>query len=175
MLARSFLDEYRRYRMLGEKAMGQVSDEALNRIPVAQGNSIAMIARHVGGNLASRFTDFLTTDGEKPTRDRDNEFANGPFSRAEVEAIWKKGFDTVEREVAALTDADLERNVTIRQVPLTVHEALCRSIAHAAMHVGQIVLLAKIEAGAKWETLSIPRGQSAQYNANPTKEKVPGR
>ena len=175
MLARNFLDEYRRYRMLGEKAMAQVSDEDLNRIPVAEGNSIAMIARHVGGNLTSRFTDFLTSDGEKPTRDRDGEFSEGPFTRAEVEKMWKAGFDTVEREVGALTDADLEKQVTIRGVPLTVHEALCRSIAHAAMHAGQIVLLAKIAAGSRWETLSIPRGQSAQYNANPTKEKVPGR
>ncbi len=171
MLAKDFLDEYHRYRVLGEKAMAQVPDEALNRIPVGDGNSIAMIARHVGGNLASRFTDFLTSDGEKPWRNRDGEFAEGPFTRLEVENVWQTGFDTVEREIAALTDADMSRSVAIRGVSLSVHEALCRSIAHIAMHCGQIVLLAKIEAGPSWQTLSIPKGGSAHYNQNPTLEK----
>lgn len=171
MLIQGFTDEYVRYRQLGERSIAQVSDDVLNHVPVPDGNSIAMIARHVGGNLVSRFTDFLTSDGEKPTRDRDNEFADGIYSRDDVLAVWARGFDVVAREVGALTDADLSRTVTIRGVPLTVNEALCRSIAHAAMHTGQIILLAKIGAGASWKTLSIPRGASSQYNANPTLEK----
>jgi hypothetical protein len=175
MFVQSFIDEYRRYRVLGEKAIAQSSDGALNHVPVGDGNSIAMIVRHVSGNLTSRFTDFLTTDGEKPTRDRDGEFADGFWSRDEITAAWARGFEVVERELAALTDEDLSRTVTIRDTPLTVHEALARSIAHTAMHAGQIILLAKIEAGDRWDTLSIPRGQSAQYNLNPTREKRPAR
>jgi hypothetical protein len=172
MFAKDFVDEYARYRALGEKAMAQVSDEAFNHIPVAEGNSIAMIARHVGGNLASRFTDFLSADGEKPWRNRDGEFADGPFTRAEVETTWKNGFDIVADQVGKLSEDDLRKSVTIRGVELNVHEALCRSLAHIASHVGQIVLLAKIAAGNDWQTLSIPKGKSAQYNANPQFEKA---
>ena len=171
MLTKNFLDEYARYRGLGEKAMAQVSDDALNRVPAPDANSIAMIVRHVGGNLASRFTDFLTTDGEKPWRDRDNEFADGPFARAHVDESWKKGWDVVEREVGKLSDDDLERKITIRGVELTVHEALCRSIAHTAMHVGQIILLARMYASSEWATLSIAKGKSQDYNRNPALEK----
>lgn len=170
-----FIDEYQRYRLLGEKAIAQASDGALNHVPVADGNSIAMLVRHVSGNLASRFTDFLTSDGEKATRDRDSEFAEGFWSRAEVMGAWASGFDVVEQQLAALTDADLSRTVAIRGVPLSVHDALCRSVAHTAMHTGQIVLLARIEAGERWQTLSIARGQSAQYNLNPALEKRPAR
>lgn len=172
MLIKDFADEYERYRTAGERAMAQISDEVFNHIPVAEGNSIAMIARHVGGNLVSRFTDFTTTDGEKPSRNRDGEFADGPFSRDEVLALWTRGFDTVKRELTALTDDDASKTVTIRGVGLSVHEALCRSIAHVAMHVGQIILLAKIGAGGQWKTLSIPKGKSAEYNANPKYEKA---
>jgi hypothetical protein len=175
MFMHSFIDEYNRYRVLGEKAIAQATDGALNHVPVGDGNSIAMIVRHVSGNLTSRFTDFLTTDGEKPTRDRDGEFTDGFWSRDEITSAWASGFDVVERELGKLGDEDLTRTVTIRATPLSVHEALARSIAHTAMHTGQIILLAKIEAGERWATLSIPRGQSAQYNANPTLEKRPAR
>jgi hypothetical protein len=175
MFVQSFIDEYQRYRALGEKAIAQSSDGSLNHVPVADANSIATIVRHVSGNLTSRFTDFLTTDGEKPSRDRDSEFVDGFWSRDEITTAWASGFDVVDRELRALSDADLSRTVTIRNTPLTVHEALARSIAHTAMHTGQIILLAKIEAGERWETLSIPRGQSAQYNLNPTLEKRPAR
>ena len=95
MLIKNFAAEYGRYRTLGEKAMAQVSDDAINQIPAPDGNSIAMLARHIGGNLASRFTDFLTSDGEKPWRDRDGEFSDGPFTRAHVDEVWKKGWDIV--------------------------------------------------------------------------------
>ena len=175
MFLQSFIDEYQRYRILGEKAIAQSSDGSLNHVPVGDGNSIAMIVRHVSGNLTSRFTDFLTTDGEKPNRDRDSEFTDGFWSREEIDAAWASGFEVVARELSALKDEDLSRTVTIRNTPLTVHEALARSIAHTAMHTGQIILLAKIEAADRWTTLSIPRGQSAQYNMNPTLEKRPAR
>ncbi|HEY4303651.1 MAG TPA: DUF1572 family protein [Gemmatimonadaceae bacterium] len=175
MFVQSFVDEFTRYRLLGAKAIAQASDGALNHVPVGDGNSIAMLVRHVSGNLTSRFTDFLTTDGEKPTRDRDGEFVDGFFSREEITAAWASGFEVVERELADLIEDDLQSTVTIRGTELSVHEALSRSIAHTAMHTGQIILLAKIEAGDRWTTLSIPRGQSAQYNANPTLEKRPAR
>src|SRR3954465_4459169 len=121
MLVKNFMDEYARYRALGENAMTQVSDDDLNHVPVADGNSIAMLARHVGGNLASRFTDFLTSDGEKPWRNRDGEFGEGPFTRADVEGAWKNGFDIVATEVGNLSDKDLERTIRIRGVDLSVH------------------------------------------------------
>jgi hypothetical protein len=172
MLIQDFTDEYLRWRAAGEKAMSQVSDEDLNHIPVGDGNSIAMIVRHVGGNLVSRFTDFLAADGEKPWRDRDGEFSDGPFSRKDVDETWKRGFDVVANELAKLSDKDLDRTVTIRGSELRVHEALCRSVAHTASHVGQIILLAKIAAGANWQTLSIPKGKSAEYARNPGMEKA---
>lgn len=168
-----FVDEYRRYRLMGEKAMAQVDDDALNRAPGDDGNSIAMIVRHVGGNLASRFTSFLTEDGEKPWRERDEEFVTRAYTRDEAREWWERGWSVLEREVGALTEADLGRAVRIRGQELTVHAALCRSLAHVASHVGQIVLLAKTSSGAAWQTLSIPKGRSNEYNANPTLEKRP--
>jgi hypothetical protein len=168
---RHFLDEYGRYRAYAERAMAQLSESDLNHVPVRDGNSIAMIVRHVTGNLRSRFTDFLTSDGEKPWRDRDDEFAAGTWSREEIQTMWREAFELLERELGGLQLADMDRTIAIRGVELTVHEALCRSLSHVAMHVGQIVLLAKIAAGANWKTLSIAKGQSAAYNANPTMEK----
>jgi uncharacterized damage-inducible protein DinB len=124
-----------------------------------------MIVRHVSGNLVSRFTNFLTEDGEKPNRDRDREFDERHYSRDEVNALWAQGFAALDDAVVPLTDADLERTVTIRQQPMTVHAALTRSLAHLAYHVGQIVLLARIGAAGPWESLSIPRNSSQQFNA----------
>jgi hypothetical protein len=175
MLVRDFADEYARYRALAEKAMGQVPDEAMNRVLAADGNSIAMLLRHIGGNLRSRFTNFLTEDGEKPWRDRDREFDDGVFPRAEVTRAWADGWAALETTLAALADNDLERTVSIRGHELTVHQALCRSLSHVAMHVGQIILLARMLAPAPWQTLSIPKGQSQAYNQNPTLEKRPAR
>lgn len=166
-----FLDEFTRYKQTAEKAMAQVSDDALNRVLAPGTNSIAMIVRHVGGNLRSRFTDFLTSDGEKPWRDRDTEFADGRWSRGELVQTWDAGWSVALKSIAALTDADLERNVIIRGHPLTVHAALVRSVAHTATHVGQIVLLARQVAEREWVSLSIPKGGSRQYNLNPTREK----
>ena len=175
MLVQDFVEEYARYRALGEKAMAQVSDEALNRVMAPDGNSIAVLVRHIGGNLASRFTNFLTEDGEKPWRDRDREFDDGTFARAQIDDNWATGWTTLESALGNLTDADLERVVTIRRAELTVHAALCRSLSHVAMHVGQIILLARMLADGPWQSLSIPRGQSQLYNRNPTLEKRPAR
>jgi uncharacterized damage-inducible protein DinB len=177
MLKRSklkdFTDEYARYRAIGEKAMRQVSDNDLNIVIGAENNSIAMLVRHIGGNLLSRFTDFLTTDGEKPWRNRDSEFADAKYETADVENTWTKGWDVLEAQLTQLSDQDLEQKVYIRGQALTVHEALCRSLAHISYHVGQIVLLARILNDGNWDWISIPKGQSRQYNANPTMEKKP--
>jgi len=170
MLTNSFLDEYGRYRATAEKAMAQVSDDALNRVVSADGNSIATLVRHISGNMVSRFTDFLASDGEKAWRDRDGEFESGPFSREEVNDAWKRGWEVLEREVGRLRDEDLARTVTIRGQAMTVHEALVRNVAHIAMHIGQIILLARVSAGTDWNTLSIPRGQSRQFNEQMARE-----
>jgi uncharacterized damage-inducible protein DinB len=169
-----FLTEYTRYRLLGVQGMTQVDDAALNRVPDGDMNSIGMIVRHVSGNLASRFTDFVTTDGEKDWRDRDREFDERQWTRAEIEQRWADGFAVVERELGALRDEQLTRQVTIREVPLTVHAALSRSIAHVAYHTGQILLLSRLYAAGPWESPSIPRGGSEQYRTNPAREKRPG-
>lgn len=168
-----FRGEYRRYRLLAEGALAQMPDGALNHVPSPDGNSAAMIVRHVSGNFVSRFTDFLTADGEKPTRDREGEFEERSYTRAEMDAHWAAGWRVVEDALAGLTDADLSRTITIRRQPLTVSAALCRSLAHVAYHVGQIVQLARMTADKPWQSLSIPRGQSAAYNAAPTREKAP--
>src|SRR5262249_24072883 len=175
MFVNEFVDEYARYRALGEKAIAQVPDDALNRVMAPDGNSIAVLMRHIGGHLASRFTNFLTEDGEKPWRDRDSEFEGGPFTRAQIMEAWTAGWTVLETELATLTDGDLERFVAIRGQELTVDAALCRSVSHVAMHVGQIILLARTLVTASWQTLSIPRGQSQVYNQNPTLEKRPAR
>lgn len=165
--------EFERYRIVGEKALGQISEDDMNRVAGAGNNSIAMIVRHLGGNLLSRFTDFLTTDGEKPRRDRDAEFEERRYSQQKVLDWWNKGWHVLQAELAKLNDDDLSRTVTIRGVSLTVSEALTRSVAHVAYHVGQIVMLARIGSGEQWQWISIPRGESKTYNMHPTKEKKP--
>jgi uncharacterized damage-inducible protein DinB len=172
-MIKDFLYEYHRYRGIGLKAIAQVSDEALNQVIGPDNNSIAMIARHISGNLRSRFTDFLTSDGEKPWRDRDSEFADVTYDRQAVERMWAEGYQVVEDQLAAMTDADLERQVAIRNHSLSVNEALCRSVAHTAYHVGQIVLLARILNEGNWQWISVPKGKSQEYNLNPTMEKKP--
>src|SRR5579884_1116070 len=153
---------YRTYRALGEKAIAQVADdEALNRQIDPDSNSIAVIVKHVSGNLRSRFTDFLTADGEKPDRDRDAEFETpDPVSRQQVEDWWAEGFRVVLQALEAMTPEDLERTVYIRREAFLAMEAIDRSIAHTAYHTGQIVYLARHLASGRWTSLSIPRGQS---------------
>lgn len=173
-LIEDFGTEYGRYRTIGERALAQMSDAALNRVSAPDGNSAAMIVRHLGGNLVSRFTDLLTADGEKPWRDREAEFAHQTYAREEVDAWWTRGWAALDAALAGLADADLARTVTIRGEPLTVHAALARSLAHAAHHVGQLVLLAREAAEGPWRWISIPKGASAAYNAAPTRERGPG-
>lgn len=162
--------EYVRYKLLGARAMGQLRPEELH-VRGEHCNSVAIIAWHVSGNLESRFTDLLTTDGEKPWRDRDSEFERRDLSPAEVAEKWERGWRVLLDTLAALTDDDLAASIVIRSVPFRVDEALLRSLAHVAYHVGQIVLLARSFRGDEWEYLSIPPGQSEAYNRNPVLEK----
>lgn len=162
--------EYVRYKTMGEAAIAQLPDEDLSRAP-ENGNSIATICWHLSGNFASRFTDFLTSDGEKPWRQREEEFAPRHVSRAELLAKWEKGWDVLLDALARLTDEQLGATVTIRGQALEVREALLRSLAHVSYHVGQIVYAAKTIRGGSWKFLSIPPGQSNAYNLNPTGEK----
>lgn len=152
-----FATEFRRYRTLIEKAVAQVPDEALNHVPSPDGNSIAMVVRHISGNLTSRFTDFLSSDGEKAGRDRDSEFVERPYSREEVLTMLTEGHAVLDRALAGLSDADLSREVSIRHEAMPVSRALCRALAHISYHTGQVVLLARVLATAEWQTLSIPR------------------
>lgn len=156
--------EYRRYQTLAESAMAQLSDDELAKEPPGFGNSIAVLVWHVAGNLESRFTDFRTSDGEKPTRDRDSEFLSRTPTRGELLSKWASGWSALKGALAPLTDADLSASVTIRTQPLRIDQALHRSLAHTAYHVGQIVYLAKLWRGPAWDTLSIPLGGSAAYN-----------
>lgn len=166
----SLLDEYKRYKALAEAAISQVGDEELLRLGPGGGNSIDMLVRHLAGNLKSRFTDFRTSDGEKPWRHRDDEFETASLNRAELMASWESAWVTALDEVSKLTDSDLGKTVTVRQQPLRIDEALHRSLAHAAYHVGQIVYLAKKMSGDAWRTLSIPKGKSEEYNRKATRE-----
>jgi hypothetical protein len=167
-LARLYLadarERFAKLRRTGERAMAQLDDRAFFAAPDPATNSVALTVKHIGGNLHSRFTDFLTTDGEKPDRDRDAEFVVEPGdTRERLLAGWVRGWTALERALAELGPDDLERTVAIRGEPHTVVGALNRSLAHVAYHVGQIALLAKHYAGPAWTTLSIPRGASAAY------------
>jgi uncharacterized damage-inducible protein DinB len=165
--------EFQRYRRLGEGAFGQVSDADLGRAAPGNGNSMATLIQHVSGNFRSRFTDFLTTDGEKPWRDRESEFAARPVGREDLRASWDSGWKALEEALGQLSDADLGRSVTIRGQALSVREALHRSLAHASYHVGQMVMLGRSIRGDQWRFLSIPPGMSAEYNRAPSLEKNP--
>ena len=171
VLVASIEGEYRRYKLLAEGAFAQLSEEQLNARAGNEANSIAMVCWHVSGNLASRFGDFLATDGEKPWRVREEEFAARRVTRAECDAKWQSGWKVLLDTVASLTDTDVDRTVTIRQQPLSVRDALLRSLAHVSYHVGQIVYIAKVLKGPTWTYLTIPPGQSDTYNRNPTLEK----
>ena len=166
----SIRGEFVRYRGLAEASIKQLADDDLSAPAGEVSNSIATICWHVSGNLRSRFTDFLTADGEKPWRKREEEFERRTVTRDELLAHWAGGWSVLEETLKALTDADLQKTVTVRQQPMTVHEALHRSLAHSAYHVGQIVFIAKARRGTGWTYLSIPPGQSDAYNRNPQQE-----
>lgn len=173
MIVDAIRGEYRRYRSLGEGALAQLADEDLYRVLGEDGNSIAVLVRHLGGNLRSRFTDFLSSDGEKPWRDRDGEFLQPAQDRQALLDDWQRGWQVLESSLANLDDSRLAQEVTIRGQALSVIEALQRSLAHVAYHVGQIVLLARWQKGEAWNSLSIPRGDSARYNSMPDRERPP--
>ena len=153
------------YKALGEKALAQVPDEALGWQPNPACNSLASIVKHLVGNMRSRWTDFLTSDGEKPWRARETEFDNDLTTRAEVLAAWEAGWQCLFAALDGLTAADLGRTVYIRHEPHSVVEAINRQLAHYPSHVGQLVLMGKLVQGEAWQSLSIPRGQSAAFNA----------
>jgi len=166
--------EWRRYKVLGDGALKQVRDDELGRIGPGDGNSVAIIVAHIAGNHKSRFTDFLTSDGEKPWRHRDSEFVPRPnITRAELMKVWEAGWDVLFAALKPLTDDDLSKTVTIRGEKFLVHEALLRLLPHTTYHVGQIVYLAKAFRGADWDCLTIPLGKSEEYNRNPSHEKPP--
>lgn len=155
---------FRQYKQLGERAMQQVNDEQLFALLDDESNSIAIIVKHMTGNMRSRWTDFLTTDGEKPTRNRDSEFVDPPATRDALLRDWEEGWGCVFRAIEPLTDADLTRTITIRGEAHSVMQAINRQLAHYPQHVGQIVLLAKHYAGERWQTLSVARNRSADFN-----------
>lgn len=155
---------YAYYKNLGEKAMAQVSDDMLFWQPSPEGNSIAILVKHLAGNMHSRFTDFLTTDGEKPSRNRDGEFEIDAIGREDLNDIWEKGWKIVLDTLGNLGPQDMGSTVYIRNEGHLVVEALHRQLGHYAYHVGQMVLLARTIAGDDWTSLSIPKGQSKQFN-----------
>jgi uncharacterized damage-inducible protein DinB len=171
-LSTSYLQDsiglFQYYKKLAERAMAQCADDSLFTSLDPESNSIAVIAKHMAGNMRSRWRDFLTTDGEKPDRNRDTEFENPPKTRAELMELWERGWKYVFDALQPLTEADLTRTVTIRSEPHSVMQAVNRQIAHYAHHVGQILFLAKhltVAKTSRWESLSMPRGKSAEINA----------
>jgi uncharacterized damage-inducible protein DinB len=150
---------YRRYQGLAEATFAVLTAQQLAQPASADGNSVAILAWHISGNLRSYFTEFLTTDGEKPWRQRDSEFDHRRVTHAELRQRWAEGWDVLFTTLQGLSDADLGRRVRIRGEEFAVHDALHRSLAHTSYHVGQIVLLGKSLRGAEWRSLSIPRSQ----------------
>ena len=178
-LAVHYLDEARRqfrgHKRLGEGALAQLGDEDFFRTLDREANSVAIIIKHLAGNMRSRFTDFMTSDGEKPDRHRDQEFEiSAATTREEVMRWWEQGWGIVFSALETLRPEDVMRTVTIRQEPHTVLQAINRQIAHYAYHVGQIVFLAKHFRSAEWKSLSIPRGKSEEFNRKPVAERKSG-
>ena len=158
------LSLFRYYKKLAEGAMEQVSDEQLFTALDEEMNSIAIIAKHMAGNMRSRWTDFLTSDGEKPDRNRDTEFVAPPSTREDLMQVWNDGWGRIFSALEPLSNAVLEREVLIRGEAHSVMQAINRQIAHYSYHCGQIVFLAKHLKGSSWKTLSVPRNKSAEFN-----------
>ena len=161
---RDSLGLFRYYKKLAERAMDQVTDEQLIASLDAEMNSIAIIVKHLAGNMRSRWTDFLNSDGEKSDRKRDTEFENAPATRAALMKLWEEGWNHVFAALGPLTDEDLDRTVVIRGEPHSVTQAINRQIAHYAYHCGQIVFLAKHLQATQWKSLTVPRGKSEEFN-----------
>lgn len=160
----SAIRQFKMYKQLGEKAMAQMSDDALNWQANEDSNSVATIVKHLWGNMLSRWTDFLTTDGEKTTRQRDAEFDNDVHGREAIMQKWEEGWQCLFGALESVTDDDLERIIYIRNEGHTILEAINRQIAHYSYHTGQIVYIAKLCSSNNWNTLSIARSMSASYN-----------
>jgi hypothetical protein len=158
------IDEFQKIKKLADKAIAQLSDQQLHVAIDPDANSVAVLMRHMAGNMRSRWLDFLTSDGEKPDRMRDREFEDPGQSRDELLAELEHGWQCVFDALTPLTDADLQRTVVIRGEPHSVYKAISRQVAHYAGHAYQILLLAKHMCGSEWKTLSIPRGQSEEFN-----------
>jgi hypothetical protein len=154
---------FRTYKQMAESAMDQLAEVDLFRQLDGESNSVAIIAKHIGGNLRSRWTDFLTSDGEKPDRHRDSEFEQSPAKREDIMGLWDTGWSAVLSTLDSLSGEDLERTIYIRGEGHSVLKAIQRSLTHTASHVGQIVFLSKHLCGAHWKTLSIPRGKSKEF------------
>jgi uncharacterized damage-inducible protein DinB len=155
---------FRYYKNLAERAMAQVTQEQLLEVLDGEMNSIAVTVKHMAGNMRSRWTDFLTSDGEKPDRNRDSEFEEPPATREALLALWEQGWQCLFRALEPLSDADLSRTITIRGEAHSVMQAVNRQVAHYSYHCGQIVLLAKHFKQHEWQSLSVPRRQSAEFN-----------
>ncbi|PUZ22856.1 hypothetical protein DCC81_20770 [Chitinophaga parva] len=155
------------YKTLGERTFAQLDEAHIHWQPLGEPNSIYIIVKHIAGNMLSRFTDFLTTDGEKPWRERDAEFKDDTaISKADMIALWEKGWNCLLQAIEALQPGDFEKTVYIRQEPHTVVDALNRQLAHYPYHVGQIVYLGKMLAGTSWQSLSIPKGDGSSQAFN---------
>ena len=155
---------FRYYKNLAERAMAQVTDEELLAVLDDEMNSIAVIVKHMAGNMRSRWTDFLTSDGEKPSRQRDAEFVDPPSTREALLAVWEEGWQCLLGTLEALSELDLQRTVTIRGEAHSVMQAINRQVAHYSYHCGQIVFLAKHFKHNEWQSLSVPRRKSAEFN-----------
>jgi hypothetical protein len=170
-IASLYLDEIRRqlrgHKRMAESAMAQLEDKDFFATIDPEANSVAVLVKHIAGNARSRFRDFLTSDGEKPDRFRDQEFEmSASTTREEVMRWWEEGWSTVFSTLDSLKAEDVSRTVTIRQEPHTVMQAFNRALAHYAQHIGQIVFLSKLLRSSQWQTLSIPRGKSEEYKAD---------
>lgn len=178
-LSAHYLDEVRRqfrgHKRLAESAIAQLKDEELFLTIDSESNSVAILVKHLAGNMRSRFTDFLTTDGEKPDRHRDQEFElTAGTTRVDIMRWWEEGWAHVFSAIESLKPEDLMRTVTIRGEPHTVLQAINRQLSHYAQHTGQIVFLAKHLRSHEWKTLSVPRGKSEEFNRKAIAKRKPG-
>lgn len=157
-------DEFQKIKKLADRSIAQLDDDQLWVKLDPEANSVAVLMRHMAGNMRSRWTDFLTSDGEKPDRQRDREFDEDRRERTALVAEWEDGWRRLFEALAPLTDADLQQTVVIRAEPHSVYRAISRQLAHYAGHAYQILFVAKHLCGPRWQTLSVPRGQSEQFN-----------
>ncbi len=159
------IKQFEKYKVLGEAALAQLNEDHMNWQPTAESNNIALIVKHMHGNMLSRWTDFLTTDGEKPWRNRDTEFETDEVNTETVYKWWQEGWDCLFATLNSLTEEDLDKVIYIRNEPNTVMDAICRQLTHYSSHVGQIIYVAKMCKGSSWRSLTIPRNQSDAFNS----------